>query len=383
MSTIVRLVRRQVSNDKRRYTKDGYDLDLSYITDRIIAMSFPAEGVEKMYRNDIDDVSTFLHKIHGKNFMVFNLSERKYDYSKFSNLVTDCGFPDHHSPPLDLLFKICKAIDAHLLCSEQNVAVIHCKAGKGRTGTTIAAYMLYCGLFNTVEKALKHFGDRRSNRSIGVTWPSQIRYVHYFYRVCYESYYPHPLPLRLKTLTLSGHPIHRTDDTYRTFVEVFCAGTLIYSSADTEEKRANLPLINRQDPFPVFDIDVAVRGDIYVRCYQYSKGRASLFFRVQFHTGFVSRESPTFVLSKYELDEACKDPSIDDEFAMVVDFRELTAAESPPELIDNFNWNIHVDDRRIGLICYFPGPLSAADFEPDSLADSVKSEILARPVMVI
>lgn len=67
-------------------------------------------------------------------------------------------------------------------------------------------------------------------------------------------------------------------------------------------------LINRQDPFPVFDIDVAVRGDIYVRCYQYSKGRASLFFRVQFHTGFVSRESPTFVLSKYELDEACKDP---------------------------------------------------------------------------
>jgi len=50
------LLKQIVGGPKNRYVEDGYDLDLTYVTDRIIAMAFPASGIEKLYRNSVDTV---------------------------------------------------------------------------------------------------------------------------------------------------------------------------------------------------------------------------------------------------------------------------------------------------------------------------------------
>ena len=78
-------LRQLVSGNRRRFKDKEYNLDLTYITPQIIAMSFPASGFEKYARNPIKEVAKFMKEHHGKHLWIINTSERKYDKSKFDN----------------------------------------------------------------------------------------------------------------------------------------------------------------------------------------------------------------------------------------------------------------------------------------------------------
>jgi phosphatidylinositol-3,4,5-trisphosphate 3-phosphatase/dual-specificity protein phosphatase PTEN len=52
-------LRKLVAGPKVRTVENGFDLDLTYVTNRVIAMAFPGSGIEKLYRNSIDDVIFF------------------------------------------------------------------------------------------------------------------------------------------------------------------------------------------------------------------------------------------------------------------------------------------------------------------------------------
>lgn len=122
-------------------------------------MGLPAQGIESVYRNPIDEVARFLNNRHGSNYMIFNLSERKYNYDMFEGRVIEAGWPDHHTAPLNWIVDIAKAIDGWLASSSDHVAVVHCLAGKGRTGVAVASYLLYSGSVLSPDWSAQQYDD--------------------------------------------------------------------------------------------------------------------------------------------------------------------------------------------------------------------------------
>ena len=68
-----------VSQKKKRLIKDGFDLDLSYITHNIIAMGLPCTGTSALYRNPQSEVVNFLNHYHDSEYKVYNLCTRPQD----------------------------------------------------------------------------------------------------------------------------------------------------------------------------------------------------------------------------------------------------------------------------------------------------------------
>ncbi len=99
--------------------------------------------------------------------------------------------------------------------------------GKGRTGTVIACYMMYCGLYTDPAQALSYFAERRSRIAKGViqvrthcvclqscrssdgmhaVQPSQLRYVSYFGKMLKLRMHPRVSDVRIKKIMLKGVP---------------------------------------------------------------------------------------------------------------------------------------------------------------------------------
>uniref|UniRef100_F6XHE4 Phosphatidylinositol-3,4,5-trisphosphate 3-phosphatase n=1 Tax=Ciona intestinalis TaxID=7719 RepID=F6XHE4_CIOIN len=199
--------RRTISQNKRRYRKDGFDLDLTYVTDHVIAMSFPSSGRQSLFRNPIGEVSRFFKTKHPDKFRIYNLcSERGYDETKFDNHVYRVMIDDHNVPTLVDLLKFIDDAKVWMTSDPDHVIAIHCKGGKGRTGTLVSSWLLEDGKFDTAKEALEYFGSRRTDFEVGdvfqgVETASQIRYVGYFEKI--KKNYGGQLP-PMKKLKVTG-----------------------------------------------------------------------------------------------------------------------------------------------------------------------------------
>eukprot|EP01060_Flectonema_neradi_P016426 TRINITY_DN23010_c0_g1_i1.p1 TRINITY_DN23010_c0_g1~~TRINITY_DN23010_c0_g1_i1.p1 ORF type:complete len:630 (+),score=65.45 TRINITY_DN23010_c0_g1_i1:48-1937(+) len=185
ISIAARIGEKTVSSARRRYIAGGYDLDLTYITERMIAMSWPSLSIEALYRNKIDDVVKFLDAKHPGTYKVYNLcAEREYDKGWFHGRVERIKIDDHQPCDLSIIAEFCKSAEEYLAADPRNVIIVHCKGGKGRTGMMCCSHLVWSGEELSVATARKRFGKMRTEvgaiKVQTVESPSQNLYLKYF-----------------------------------------------------------------------------------------------------------------------------------------------------------------------------------------------------------
>ena len=148
---------------------------------------------KKAYRNPTDQLVKFLDYKHGDKWAIFEFRAEGTGYpdSEVYYRIHHFPWPDHHPPPFALISNLMASMrnwlqggedqnEAKIDKRKQRVAVVHCKAGKGRSGTVACSYLISQDGWKMAD-ALKRFTERRMRAGFGegVSIPSQLRYICY------------------------------------------------------------------------------------------------------------------------------------------------------------------------------------------------------------
>eukprot|EP00457_Paulinella_chromatophora_P001792 gb/GEZN01001794.1/.p1 GENE.gb/GEZN01001794.1/~~gb/GEZN01001794.1/.p1 ORF type:complete len:877 (+),score=112.48 gb/GEZN01001794.1/:93-2723(+) len=353
--TVSNKIRGKVSKKKLRFKEDGYDLDLTYITPRLLAMGYPSEGVEGAYRNSLKDVQSFFTRRHPQAYRLYNLcSERKYDPTKFQNSVIRYPFDDHNPPPFEMMPEFCEDLRRWLTEHPQHVAAIHCKAGKGRTGTMIAAYLLYVGHSPIAKEALDFFAERRTKNHKGVTIPSQARFVKYFANYCKLKREGKAAPGRttlfLSKIVMHGIPKATSGDFF--FILKQNGGAVQRPKYDSNKLvPASVDKVAKKIIWDLTKLLIPVEENFLIvfKAKKPITGQQEKFAQCWLNTRWedldkdAEDQDPYIVIPKSQLDKACKDVKkhklFDENFAIQIFFSEtpISGRVKELELAGKFN----------------------------------------------
>ena len=311
------------------------DLDLCYVTSRIITVSHPTKSPflpdppqTSNPHHHLHSLANLLNSKHHQQYMVWNVSEVAYDYSPFGNMVMEFNFPGHPAPPLGVLVKVCTSVENWLESDPQNVAVIHCLTGQGRTAAIVSSILSWCPgnpSFPSPLDALLYMSNVKKMHINELTIPSQRRYLRYFSNIL-EGVKPCTRPVLLKRVLMSKAPnIGRNEtgeDGCAPYLQIFKGGKLVLTTSASEGK-----WVSTSDGQIIFPVGVVIQGDILVRCRHVvplSKSKRVSLFRGAFHTGYIP-DGGLLRLSKDQLDGACEDDRFADDFTTDLIFGEVDA----------------------------------------------------------
>eukprot|EP00475_Leptophrys_vorax_P034984 TRINITY_DN5720_c0_g1_i1.p1 TRINITY_DN5720_c0_g1~~TRINITY_DN5720_c0_g1_i1.p1 ORF type:complete len:529 (-),score=152.15 TRINITY_DN5720_c0_g1_i1:1727-3127(-) len=286
---------------------------MTFVNKQLIAMEFPSNLVG-LNGVPIENMGKYLKTKHAGRFMVYNLSDRHYEYSFFDDQVLEFRFPGYPAPPLDKIFSICRSIDGWIRADDANVAAVHCQTGKGRTVTVLACYLAWAKEFPSAKEAAEHIAQLKQVSLQHLLIPTQLRYLNYFDDLM-QSKFPSPKVVKIQRVIVSTvpnfvkEPAENEKGGCRPYLQIFKHATLLYSSAKNDDLR----WYRTDDGSFLFPVGIDVEGDILVRVrHMGDKDNRVTMFRVGLHTGYLPDGITRF--EKKDVDGAATSNRFDKDF---------------------------------------------------------------------
>lgn len=219
----------------------------------------------------------------------------------------------------------CRSMDEWLKQDPRNVAIIHCKAGKGRTGTMICSYLLYCGQFSSPHASMEFYGESRTRNKEGVTIPSQRRYVEYFNTYKQNGYqFPRDnLALYLDTIIFVNPPQSLLNQgNFKIKIKNKDGNEVFLYKYKQSKKEGTILTISLQS-----EKRVALLYDLKIMFYELSLTKTKELFHFWIHTCFCPVDN-IVVLQKTEIDGISRKSAYPDDFRVQMYFSEAPLQEA-------------------------------------------------------
>lgn len=294
-------------------------LNLTYVTPRVIVIGSP-------YLSDtLVQLKQFLNERHKSRYRVFNLSnEPEYNIEIDLENVESFTFNAGNPCPLSRIAYFCTSVASFLNSHRENVIVVHCKTGKGRSCLLVACFLLHTGVCRTAEDAISLINQRRSPVfEDAISVPSQLRYVNYYellLRLDEVSCKTYRLNLvRINTVPIFNSSITNAGCSPHLSVSVLAAASTttdpskdthwfpkrVYNQLNYMDK-SRIPRYRRDSveyiDFFLSDNTVLVRGDV---CLCFFSQQIDKMCQLYFNTSFIG--SNHLVFDKNVIDLACDD----------------------------------------------------------------------------
>lgn len=283
------------------------DLDVSFISQRILVMPCPSEGLESAYRassNHIEDVRAFVEqRFQPSKISVYNLGTKCPRLPPPVRTV-ECGAL-YHPLTLTHMYGIAEDMYGFLHADPKNVIILQ-SSDEAKSATMLCTLMLYAKLVREPEDAMQMFAVKRVPPNMK---PSEVRYTYYISDVL-RGHLPHYKPITLVSVNMSVCPrMTKARDGCRPYIEIsvndrIAVNTLLEYERmrvyHASESKINIPL------------NITLCGDITITIYHARRSivgqqQGLKICQMQFHSGFIPEEETLLLYHRNELDEVLLD----------------------------------------------------------------------------
>mmetsp|Transcript_72710 Transcript_72710/g.207117 ORF Transcript_72710/g.207117 Transcript_72710/m.207117 type:complete len:401 (-) Transcript_72710:263-1465(-) len=306
-----------------------------------------------------------------------------YPADYFHGRVRTFDIQDHSPPSMPIIFEFLNDAKQFTNGSPLNTIAIHCKAGKGRTGTCCAAWLLFSKKASCAAEALELFAERRTDhiktkkskkKMIAVDTWGQVQQVHnldrwlqvqqiYADHATLDAVPPPEVPTAINKITLSN--LFKDVEAVR-YVDVEVLSPAWSQGPGTVVATAETQL--KWDGKTILKLDCEVRGDFRINIYSRDdkgkgkkpkKGKKAkrkkagkepgLLFYIFRHTSFLD-PSGELQMAKHELGDTkmMKKLEFNEEGMIELSYEQHFDQIKPEEkqLIDQMHIHEHIEEMQ-------------------------------------